>query len=206
MDEFWDTRDSVLPPDFQELLQNYSQISPEDQIEHIKKIRTKAWKVKQYPCIGSYMFLDLSMKDHSAYAEVLASLRSSKDATLLDLGCCIGQDLRKLAFDGVPGDQLVGYDIEPGFFQVGYEAFQDKRHFQAGFVAGDFLASKGETSEEHRQDQYRFVHAAYFFHLWSWKKQVEASSVQPIEKTTQIANWKLVDGLGLYESCTPPAR
>ncbi|KJX95796.1 methyltransferase domain-containing protein [Zymoseptoria brevis] len=172
MNDFWDSQDPDLSPDFRELLAGHSRIPPESFCEHIKEVRAKAWEVQKYPCIGSYMFLHLSMKQHPAYPATLDSLRSSNDAMLLDLGCCLGQDLRKLAHDGVPSEQLVGYDIEPGFFSVGYEAFRDKSHFQARFIAGNFLAAGVPGSAE--KEQYQFIHAAYFFHLWSWRKQVEA--------------------------------
>lgn len=46
------------------------------------------------------MFLQLNISLSPVYDEVLFRLK--KDEKLLDLGCCFGQDIRKLVQDGVP--------------------------------------------------------------------------------------------------------
>ena len=46
-----------------------------------------------------------------AYPEVLERLKT-KDEKFLDLGCCLGQDLRVLLAAGVPGQKLYGADLE----------------------------------------------------------------------------------------------
>jgi hypothetical protein len=40
------------------------------------------------------MFLRLRMSQHPLYSEVRSKIRDG--ASLLDIGCCLGQDLRKL--------------------------------------------------------------------------------------------------------------
>ena len=42
------------------------------------------------------------MSVHPVYDEVVSRLK--KDSKLLDLGCCFGQDIRKLIHDGVPAE------------------------------------------------------------------------------------------------------
>ena len=174
MNDFWNLDEPVLSPEFSNLLTDYANIPPEDHIRHVQAIREKAWQIKKYPCVGSYMFLELSMRQHPAYATTLASLKSAQHKKLLDLGCCIGQDLRQLAHDGVSGEQLVGFDIERAFFDIGYDAFRDRRQLSASFIAGDFLVEdKGVTPG---QSEYDFIHAADFFHLWSWTRQLQVSA------------------------------
>ena len=47
-----------------------------------------------YPCIGHYRFLDIQIVKSRAYNEIVGRL--SKGEQLLDVGCCIGQELRQL--------------------------------------------------------------------------------------------------------------
>ena len=64
--------------------------------------RDQAWRIAPYPCIGWWMFLQLYMSQNPVYGEVLYRLK--KGERLLDLGCCFGQDIRKLVHDGVPSE------------------------------------------------------------------------------------------------------
>jgi SAM-dependent methyltransferase len=177
MNDFWDVR-HVTPvlPEFADLLCHYSHIPTHRLVEHVQKIRREAWAVRQYPCFGSYTFQELSLAQHPMYATVCDRLKSRTNATLLDLGCGIGQDLRKLVRDGVPGHQLIGYDLEPAFFSVGYEVFKDRLHLKSTFIAGDFLAAADDEMHVQRRVTYDFIHAADFFHLWSWAKQIRVST------------------------------
>ena len=47
-----------------------------------------------YPCLGHYRFLDIQISKSSAYSEIVHRLRSGQ--CLLDVGCCVGQELRQL--------------------------------------------------------------------------------------------------------------
>lgn len=58
---------------------------------------------------------------------------------LLDLGCCLAQDLRKLVFDGVPSENLYGLDVEKGFIDLGYDLFQDRATLKSQFLVEDLL-------------------------------------------------------------------
>ncbi len=50
---------------------------------------------------ASCAFLRFSLASYPSYPLVLERLRNSPESSLLDLGCCFGQDLRKLFIDGV---------------------------------------------------------------------------------------------------------
>ena len=65
--------------------------------------------------------------------------RIKSGQTLLDLGCCFGQDLRRLVADGAPSRNLCGMDCNATFIDLGYDLFLDRETFEATFVVSDFL-------------------------------------------------------------------
>lgn len=76
-------------------------------------------------------------------------------------------------FDGAPGENLTGSELEPAFVELGYELFQDKQKLKATFTTGDFFSSdigglKGQSFD--------IIYGGSFFHLFSWDEQVEALS------------------------------
>lgn len=76
------------------ILEQYSQIPPEDVIPHVLRVRDLGWDVFSYPCIGQFRFLDLSLGQAKQYPEVLQRVKNGQ--RLLDMGCCFGQDIRRL--------------------------------------------------------------------------------------------------------------
>ena len=130
--------------------------------------RDKAWKLFQYPCIGKYTFLDFSIGQAEEYNEVLERIKSGHK--LLDLGCCFGQDVRKIVYDGAPAEKITATELERGFIEMGYELFRDKGSLTTKFIAGDFFATR---ESELPSGTFDIVHAASFYHLFNWDEQVE---------------------------------
>lgn len=162
-----------------QLLQTYSHIPAEEIEPHLHSVRDRAWAVFPYTCIGAWRFLDLYVTQQPVYTSVVARLRDGGDR-LLDAGCCFGYVLRQLAADGVPTASLVGSDLEQRFLDLGYELFRDRETFKGFFVAGDMLSapkapsegSAGEDKLAPLDGTFDIVHAASFFHLFSWEDQV----------------------------------
>ncbi|KAK8112943.1 hypothetical protein PG984_013469 [Apiospora sp. TS-2023a] len=159
-----------LPESTVRLFDNYVGIKGEEAIKrHIYKIRDMAWKVLPYPCIGLFRFLDFSIHLSPDYTDVVK--RVQEGATFLDLGCCFGQDLRKLAFDAGPGTStrnLIGTDLEPAFLQLGYELFADRDRLEAAFVPGDVFAEDFLGDYRGKVD---IVYLGSFLHLFSEPQQ-----------------------------------
>lgn len=93
------------------------------------------------------------------------------DSALLDLGCCFGQDLRKLVFDGVPSTQLYGTDISPDVIELGYELFCDRNSFRGTMIAADIFDEHSRLFEvcKGRMD---IINACMIIHLFSWDVQL----------------------------------
>ena len=132
--------------------------------------RSLAYSIHPYPCIGQWRFLDLGISSAPQYAHV-HSLLKHQSATLLDLGCCFGQDVRKLIFDGAPAANLVASDLRSSFWDLGYDLFRDRDRLASRFVVGDVLE---EGSLRELDGTIDIIHASSFFHLFSWAEQVRA--------------------------------
>ncbi|KAH8885337.1 hypothetical protein GQ53DRAFT_785643 [Thozetella sp. PMI_491] len=162
--------DRVLLGRAWELLEGYSNI-PEDQIEpHVKAVRDKAWAIFPYGCIGRWRFLDLYLPGTPQYPGILQRIKDGE--TFLDCGCCFGQALRQLAFDGAPTENLYGCDLRQEFLDLGYDLFKDRDTFKGTFVAGDML-DPDNTSLKVLDGKLNIIHAASFFHLFGWEDQVD---------------------------------
>jgi hypothetical protein len=131
--------------------------------------REKAWAIRPYPCTGFGNFLLPSVSRHPALPTIISKLKSG--GKLLDVGCYVGQDLRRLAFEGAPTDGLYGNDIV-NHWDLGYELFNDKDRFYASYVESDILYPNEELSK--LQGQMHIIHIVHVLHQWDWDTQILA--------------------------------
>lgn len=143
--------------------------------------RDRAWNVLPYPCVGQMRFLDFPLSSMPSYPTILSRLADpDSESSLIDVGCGLGQELRKLVFDGAHGSKnrfgarLVGLDIESQFIDLGYDLFQDRDSFPGRFVAGDLLDDAPTNPISSLAGSADFIFIASFLHLWNWDKQVQA--------------------------------
>ncbi|KAK7914020.1 hypothetical protein PG985_011723 [Apiospora marii] len=162
-----------LPPSTVEFFENYIGIKGEEAIkEHIYMIRDMAWRVLPYPCIGLFRFLDFGIHLSPDYPRVVQRVRD-EGASFLDLGCCFGQDLRKLAYDAwgaspPPACNLIGTDLEAAFLHLGYELFADRSRLGATFVPGDVFADDFLAPYRGKVD---IIYLGSFLHLFNETQQ-----------------------------------
>ncbi|RDW76601.1 class I SAM-dependent methyltransferase [Aspergillus mulundensis] len=163
--------------DAQKLLENYSGLRAEDVVPHVLELRDEAFKVCPYPCIGQMRFLSFHLARHPAYGRVLEYLRNNPTAGLLDAGCCVGQEIRFLAHQGIPGHQLFGLDIEKTFIDLGYRLFQDKDRLEATFTLGDLTEDNdSEALAQTLGGKIDIVFASSLLHLWNYAEQLKATT------------------------------
>ncbi|KAL9097811.1 MAG: hypothetical protein Q9165_000137 [Trypethelium subeluteriae] len=121
-----------------------------------------------------------------AYPFILERVRN-EGAKFIDVGCFIGQDMRRLVFDGCPPSNLFGCDIV-NQWDVGFEFYRDKdRPFgkNVKYIEDDMLHPKmKEQSNEERlsgdvdmrlmdlKGQMDIINAALVLHHWDWDDQV----------------------------------
>jgi SAM-dependent methyltransferase len=118
--------------------------------------------------------LSLNLASHELYPAIVSALRTG-DYNFLDAGCCLGQELRKLAFDNVPPQVLYGLDLEAPFIEIGYQLFQDREKMAgATFLAGDLLAEdSSQESWTQLTGKMDFVFANSLLHLFAYPDQLK---------------------------------
>lgn len=139
------------------------------------------------------------------YPEIVKRLTDGEK--YLDLGCGLGQEMRRLIYDGVPSENLYGTDLRPEFLDMGYELFVDRETCHSTFIAADAFSENSELSQ--LNGTISVIFAGAFFHLFGRKKQLDiARLVTRLLKPTagsmvlgrQVGSVKP----GLYEHGTNP--
>lgn len=133
--------------------------------------RERAWERYKYPCIGQWQFLNSRTPYLPTYRDIVARVRAG--ASILDLGCCFGQDLRILAAEGLSTQNMYASDIIPEFWELSYDLFCDRSTMQAHMLQADIFDPASELKTLHGSID--IVLTTHFFHLFSYEQQVEAS-------------------------------
>ncbi|KAJ3736724.1 hypothetical protein DFJ43DRAFT_988981 [Lentinula guzmanii] len=130
-----------VDPEDLSLLQTLTGISSREELEeHIIAVQNKANRIHNYPCIGLFVFTKFNIKLSPNYHQVLSLIDTHKDAIFLDVGCCVGNALRKVVTDGWPVENTIGIDLSKEFWDLGHEMFRSTpESFPAGFVGGDIF-------------------------------------------------------------------
>jgi SAM-dependent methyltransferase len=115
-----------------------------------------------------FRFLDLSLTTTDVYPEVISRLKAGE--IFLDLGCCFGQELRQLAYDGAPTENLYGSDLRPEFIELGYKLFKDKDSFKATFIPSDVFDDSSELLKQ-LAGKIDIIYTGSFFHLFHLEEQ-----------------------------------
>ena len=113
----------------------------------------------------------MNIQKSDAYDEVLQRIKNGEQ--YLDIGCCMGQDIRKLVYDGAPSENTYASDLKTQFWDMGYELFLDKSSLKTTFVEADIFDDKSGLQE--LAGKFDIVHAASFFHLFDWDGQIAAA-------------------------------
>ncbi len=122
---------------------------------------------RPYPCVGMFQFLDLSLMSMDVYPEVVKRVKNGEK--FLDLGCCLGQEIRQLVHDGAPSANTYGSDLYGGFMSVGYDLFKDKDRLETTFIEADAFDETSPLAE--LTGRMNIAYTGAFFHLFSLEEQ-----------------------------------
>lgn len=132
--------------------------------------RDRAWPFGEYPCVGEWIFLLPSVSIFSEYEDVLFRVKTG--ASVLDLGCSFGQDLRRLAAAGAPTENMYASDLNSELWDIGFDLFRDRQGMKARFIQSDIFDPASELGDLKAKIDIFIV--CQFLHLFSWEKQFEA--------------------------------
>ncbi|KAF5312002.1 hypothetical protein D9619_002493 [Psilocybe cf. subviscida] len=161
----------------------------EDLKSHVLEVQKESYNVFPYPCIRRFDFLRLKISKHPAYADFLRTAQDP-NAVFLDIGCCFGNDIRKVIIDGYPRERVVGSDLRREFWDLGYKLFKQRHStYRVPFLCGNvfddtfldisenpgaqinstpLLGLQSLTQLKHRATT---IHAAALFHLFNEDQQ-----------------------------------
>ena len=91
-------------------------------------------------------------------------------ASLLYLGCCLAQDIRRFSYDGRSTENCVGIDLEGRFSPLGEELFLDEDRISAPFFSCSIFAPD-DPLWTGLPGAFDIVHASSFFRLSCLEKQ-----------------------------------
>ncbi|KAF8896607.1 hypothetical protein BD779DRAFT_597846 [Infundibulicybe gibba] len=161
--------------------------------DHILGIQKRAYEVYSYSCIRLFEFTRLRINHLPAYQRVLQLSREREKAIFLDIGCCMGVEIRQVVADGWPIENIVASDLHGGFWECGHELFRSSHEtFPVPFVQGDALDPgtivprapfydtpdtpvpdlKTLGSLTPLQGHLSAIHATHFFHLFNEEQQL----------------------------------
>jgi hypothetical protein len=115
--------------------------------------------------------MDLSLVTTDVYQEVLERIKNGEK--FLDLGCCFGQEIRKLVCDGAPSANTYGSDLWGDFISIGYELFKDTDILQTTFIAADVFDDSSPLTK--LAGRMNIIYCGAFFHLFTLEEQEKAA-------------------------------
>ncbi|EGN92922.1 hypothetical protein SERLA73DRAFT_190280 [Serpula lacrymans var. lacrymans S7.3] len=124
---------------------------------------------------------------HWVYEDVLKLGKTGDDNFFLDIGCCMGTDVRKLVVDGYPPNKVIASDLCSEFWDIGKKLFKaDAEGDKIRFIQEDIteldpkalesmpspdntLAAPNTLSDLHQRCS--VIHISYVFHFFSKEQQ-----------------------------------
>jgi hypothetical protein len=148
----------------------YSNIPLDQQSKHVHEIRDKAWAIRSYPCTGLGVWLMPYISNSPAYTTVIKQLQDG--GTLMDVGCFMGDDMRRLAYDGAPSDKMYGVDIV-SHWEVGFNMYRDEGRFKAHFIEADIMKPDANPQLAALIGKMDVISISAVLHQWDWDSQLE---------------------------------
>ncbi|KAH0828781.1 major facilitator superfamily domain-containing protein [Lanmaoa asiatica] len=159
-------------------------------VDAAEKIRKRVLEVQSneaypYPCIRGFHYICLFMSDNDAFAHIMKASQSTGQVNallLLDIGCCMGTDLRHLVQSGYPSMGVIGCDIRQDFIDLGHSLYADRDTCPIAFFVADVFditlrpfpqtadsvgpALKGVRNLNELRGRVKYVYAGALFHLF----------------------------------------
>ncbi|KAK5659581.1 hypothetical protein OQA88_783 [Cercophora sp. LCS_1] len=158
-------------PNSRDLLEKYAGYSADEIEDAVLSLRDRAWETFPFPRIGAFDFLDLALSNRTrVYHKLLTRLQAGD--TFLDVGRCLGHDIRKLVFDGAPAENMFGADLLQGYVDLGYNLFRDRDTLKTKFVQANVLDDITTGAWPELVGKFDTVSFSLVLHCFPWERQV----------------------------------
>ena len=111
---------------------------------------------------------------HEAHPTILEKVKAG--ATIIDCGCMVSPDLRQLAYEGARTDNMYAFDIIPGYFDIGYDFYNDRERFKGKFLTADGLKPLDETPLGNLKGSIDIIWSPKFLHIWDRETQIAVAA------------------------------
>ena len=92
---------------------------------------------------------------------------------LLEVGCCFGQNIRKIVWDGVSPDRVVGLAFVSQFIELGYDLFRDRDRLESCFIVWNPVHCAPRQDIERRiERKVDMIYIGAYMHLFPYEMQV----------------------------------
>ncbi|KZP22750.1 hypothetical protein FIBSPDRAFT_738470 [Athelia psychrophila] len=221
----------ALAPHEMEFLRQQTGISDDAKLKaHLVALQEKAYKasadsaicapqIHPYACIRRFAFTTLKIAGQPVYPDVLKLGKERKNAVLLDIGCCFGNDLRKVVADGFPITGVIGADLHKDFWDLGHELYMDLDSFLVPFIEGNVFdvslidptpptysrastpppALSSLTSLNPLRGHVSAIHASSLFHLFDEAHQLKLAQALAALLSTETGSVIFGSHNGLHE-------
>ena len=85
-------------------------------------------------------------------------------------------DLRYLAHKGAPTESMYAFDIEPQFFDLGFQFYNDADRWKGEFFAANGLEELDASSLGQLKGKIDIIWSPKFLHLWDRPHQIEVAA------------------------------
>lgn len=140
---------------------DYSNLDKETLLNKAYDIYTKAMEVHSYRCIASFRFLTPRIVNNPFYNKIKNHWQGK---SIVDIGCGMGTDLRRMNLDGAAQENLYGIDIENTFINLGFDLFNDKNTNIINFLTGNIL-DKMIIDQLHLRNKFDIIYSSAVIHL-----------------------------------------
>jgi predicted TPR repeat methyltransferase len=146
--------------------------------EFIQTAYIQALATYPYRCVKELRFIRPRILNHPKYAQLIADKAELKHKKILDIGCCMGVDLRQMILDGADYNNVLGVDIQQNFLNIGMdEMFFDRNIMQNRFTVANILETQQTNAilNNFVQNGVDIIYVGSVYHLLD-EKQCEVLS------------------------------
>ncbi|PVH93073.1 hypothetical protein DM02DRAFT_733335 [Periconia macrospinosa] len=156
-------------------------LEEKDLVPALYELREKIWTIGAYPCYGLWWFVLPGISGLTGWWEEVVQTRAERGELILDMGCGIGQEIRRVAgIKGVKPTQLYALDVSREMWDLGLSFFGDAGSPPAEFIHAEARSYFDPSSLRHNSERlYQLsgkidvILIAMFLDIFHWPDQKE---------------------------------